>query len=74
MFFFIGAVLAGSIISTYVLLQHEFTDIRNISIFISPIRFSLNICIAIFSLVWFTSKKEDYNIILKIMVNMVLLS
>ncbi len=65
MFFFIGAVLAGSIISTYVLLQHEFTDIRNISIFISPIRFSLNICIAIFSLVWFTFKKEDYNIILK---------
>ncbi len=65
MFFFIGATLAGLIISTFVLLQYEFSDIRNISIFISPIRFSLNICIAIFSLVWFTFKKGDYNIILK---------
>ena len=65
MFFFTGAILVGSIISTYVLLQYEFTDIRNISIFISPIRFSLNICIAIFSLVWFTFKKGNYNIILK---------
>jgi len=66
-FFYIGAVLIGSIISTYVLLQHEFTDIRKISIFISPIRFSLNICIAIFSLVWFTYKKGNFNIFLKLL-------
>ena len=66
-FFYIGAVLIGSIISTYVLLQHEFTDIRKISIFISPIRFSLNICIAIFSLVWFTYKKGNFNIFFKLL-------
>ena len=49
------AVTSGTFISTAVLLgltNHNIIDIRNISIFISHIRFSLLINLAIFSLLW----------------------
>ena len=66
MLMFVGAVLIGTFISTHVLLEQEFTDIRKISILISPIRFSLNISIAIFTLIYFIYKKEYFNITTKI--------
>jgi hypothetical protein len=46
------AVLAGSFIGLYVLLHQKPSDLREVSIFISHIRFSLNACIAAVSLVY----------------------
>ncbi len=45
---YIGAVIAGTFISFGVLLTKDISDIREISPFISHIRLSLNVCIAIF--------------------------
>ena len=57
MAFFIGAVFAGTLISMAVLtgiIDRPVSDIRDIFIFhISHIRFSLFICVAVFSLVYF---------------------
>ena len=50
---YIAAVTAGLLISSYLLLTKEFTDVREISPFISPIRFSLNIAFAFFILIGF---------------------
>jgi len=58
MIIFSGAVLLATFISIYFLVTEEIDDIRNISRFISHIRFSLLICIAIFILgYWITRKK-----------------
>ena len=67
MLLFVASVLIGTFISTHVLLKQEFTDIRKISVLISPIRFSLNISIAIFTLIYFIYKKGDFNIFAKIL-------
>ncbi len=53
-----AAVLAATFFSTAELMKGEFSDIRKISVFISPIRFSLNICIAIFTLLYFAYIKD----------------
>src|SRR6218665_198883 len=48
---FVAAILVGTFISTLILvgvIHRELLDIRNISIFISHIRFALLICIALF--------------------------
>ncbi len=66
MLLFVGAVFAGTIASIYVLFQNQITDIREISPFISHIRFSLDICIAIFTLVYFIYEKNTYNFKIKI--------
>jgi hypothetical protein len=58
MMIFSGAVLVATLISIYFLLTEEIDDIRNISRFISHIRFSLLIVIAIFILgYWITRRK-----------------
>jgi len=49
MLIFIVANVLGTIASMHELLTKEVADIRNISLFMSHIRFSLNICVAIFS-------------------------
>jgi len=53
---YIGAVLVATFVSTFIFLgltgEHT-SDIRDISIFVSHIRFGLLICIAIFGLVYF---------------------
>jgi hypothetical protein len=59
--FHAAAVLVGSFFSMHELFKGEFTDIRKISIFISPIRFSLNICITIFSLLYFTFQSKEFS-------------
>lgn len=49
MLIFIAANVVGSFFSMHELLTKEITEIRKISLFMSHIRFSLNICVAIFS-------------------------
>lgn len=46
--FFVTAVFVGTLISFVVYLQQNYTDIREISLFISSIRFSLTIVFSIF--------------------------
>ena len=60
MLFFIGAVTAGTLISTYVLLTQEVDNLRDISQFISHIRFSLLIGIAVFTLAYFITRQAGF--------------
>ena len=56
---FIAAVFTGTLISTFVYLQGMFTDVRQISVFISHIRFSLLIDIAIFQCFYLLLSKSE---------------
>lgn len=63
MLFFIASVAAATFVSTAILLgitNKLIVDIRQISIFISHIRFSLLICISIFFLGYFTYCQKSY--------------
>jgi hypothetical protein len=53
MLFYIGAVFAGSIVSLVYIIKAEFVDIREVSPFISSVRFSLNASFAFFALLYF---------------------
>ncbi len=53
MFFYVAAVLSGTIISAGLLISGKYVDIRDISPFVGPIRFGLNVSFGIFSLVYF---------------------
>jgi len=59
MYIFTASVFTGTLISTFYFLTHEITDSRTISIFISHIRFSLLIDMAIFILAYLVLKKSD---------------
>ena len=59
---YIGAVLAGTFINFGILLTKEIRDIREISPFISHIRFSLNVCIAVFLSGYFAFNKYANNL------------
>ena len=50
---YITSIVAGILISLYLLFAEDFTDVRNISPFISPIRFSLNVAFGFFILMSF---------------------
>lgn len=50
---YIMAVFLSSILSTFYLLNGVYNDIREISPFVSHIRLSLNICLAIVLLLWY---------------------
>ncbi len=54
--FFILAVFAGTLASIYVLFTRHISDPRELSIFISHIRFGLTICFSIFILAYFLYK------------------
>jgi len=61
---FIGGVTAASFVSTYILISYSgevISDIRDISVFISHIRFSLLINIAIFSLGYLLYAQRNRN-------------
>jgi O-antigen ligase len=58
---FAFAVVAGTLISTQILLTQNITDPRNIAIFISHIRFSLLIVFAVFVLLYFAIKEKDFS-------------
>ncbi len=64
--FFCLSVLAASFISLYVKLNLNISDPREISVFISHIRFGLFICLAIFILLNFLFKNVFQNPITKI--------
>lgn len=50
--FFVAAVLTGTMISLWAYLQKDFKDIREISLFISSVRFSLMVAF-VFFILWF---------------------
>ena len=57
MLFFVFAVFSGTMASMYVLFTRHIADPRELSIFISHIRFSLTICFSVFILMYFLVKK-----------------
>jgi hypothetical protein len=61
MIFFCLAVFAGSGASMYALFTRKISDSRDLSLFISHIRFSLQICLAIFTLLIFAWKRYHSN-------------
>ncbi len=71
--FFVGAVFVGSLACYYTYLTQKFNDIRQISIFISHIRFSLDICLAICILFYFIFKDFQLSITQKWLISLLLL-
>lgn len=59
--FFVASVLFASIVCYYIYLTREVLDIRQISIFISHIRFSLNICLSICILFYYAHKEDAFS-------------
>ncbi len=64
MIIYIAANIVGSLFSIHELVTKDLVEIRLASIFISHIRFSLNICIAIFAGVFLVAK-SSYNYYIK---------
>lgn len=64
--FYIGAALVASFISFGILIFKDISDIREISPFISHIRMSLNICLAIFFSGYFVFSKKRNNRFLRL--------
>ncbi len=60
--FYIGAAVIASLISFGILIFGDISDIRDISPFISHIRLSLNICLAIFFSGYFIFSKNDHHL------------
>lgn len=63
---FTAAVLAGTIISAFILFTRVVADPRDISIFVSHIRFSLSICFSIFILGYFVAGRQFKTLWIKI--------
>jgi len=61
MIMFIAANVIGSLFSIRELMTKDLVEIRKASIFISHIRFSLNICVAIFAGVFLVLKGTSHN-------------
>nr|NQU90847.1 O-antigen ligase family protein [Bacteroidota bacterium] len=70
MMVYLFANVAGSLVSVRELLIKDITDVRYISLFISHIRFSLNICVAIFTGLWLVFGAENRKPWLKILVGL----
>lgn len=62
---YVAAVLIGTLVSSYILLTKPIIDIRDISVFISHIRFSLNICLAVFALLYLLYKEKEFRAVLR---------
>jgi len=63
---FTTAVLAASLISFSIFLSDDYRDIRDISVFISHIRFSLLICLSVFILFYYILNNHRLNLLLRI--------
>lgn len=61
MLFYVAALFAGTLIGTVKILAGNFTDVRQFSPFISPVRFGLNITFGIFALLWFLIKDTSFR-------------
>jgi hypothetical protein len=62
LFCFILSVLFATVFSTVYYVNHEVVDIREISVFISHIRFSLCIDVAIVLLLYYAFKETDWSL------------
>ena len=67
MLFFAASVIFGTLVGTWVLLTREVDNLRDISVFISHIRFSLLISLAIFTLAYFTLRRDEYSRLLRLL-------
>jgi len=63
MLWYLAAVLTGVAIGFYLFFDGEFLDVRELSPFINPIRFSLNITFGIFIMLWFVFKEKGFSIL-----------
>lgn len=59
--FYVFAVFIGTLFSMNEFFKQEFNDIRSISIFISSVRFALNILFSIFILGWFITIDKSFS-------------
>ena len=64
--FYIASALVASFISFGILIFKDISDIREISPFISHIRMSLNICLAIFFSGYYVFSNNNYHPVLKL--------
>lgn len=69
--FFTLAVFTGTLISLYTYLRKDFTDIRDISVFISPVRFSLMVVFSIFILLFGLVKFKSISWMIRLAVLLV---
>ncbi|MBN2616233.1 MAG: O-antigen ligase family protein [Bacteroidales bacterium] len=67
LYFYLAALLVASLIGFYILLQNNYTDIREISPFIAPIRMGLNLTFGIFILLYFVLKESLFSFVLRIL-------
>lgn len=65
--FFIMAVFGGTLVSMFVLITRHVSDPRELSIFISHIRFGLTICFSLFILIHFLYKRVFIKPVSKIL-------
>lgn len=71
LYFYLAALLVSTLISTYLLLQDNYTDIREISPFIAPIRLGLNLVFGIFILLYFAFKERHFSIFFKLLFGLI---
>ncbi len=65
--FFIAAVSTGTLISFVSYLQKDFNDIRDISLFISPVRFSLMVVFSFLMLLLLALRKQQKSLLNRIL-------
>ncbi|MFA5417246.1 MAG: O-antigen ligase family protein [Bacteroidales bacterium] len=61
MMFFLASVLVGTLVSAGLLITGKYVDIREISPFISPIRFGLSVSFGVFILVYFAFHDRQFR-------------
>jgi hypothetical protein len=64
---YVGAVIVGTLFSANLLFSQSFTEIRQISLFISPVRFALNICLSIVILAHFLFHTQNLKWLAKLL-------
>jgi len=65
--FHIAGTFISGMVSFYLFQTRTVSDIRDIFIFISHIRYSLNVCIDIFILIYFIFGKNEFSVLIKIL-------
>ncbi|MBE0651449.1 MAG: hypothetical protein IH595_11480 [Bacteroidales bacterium] len=65
--FYLLGLFASTLVGSYILIKGQFTDIRNISPFISSIRLGLNVSFGFFILIYFITKESYFNIKQKVL-------
>ena len=73
LFIYVGAVIVSTLFSANTLFNNSFTEIRQISLFISPVRFALNICLSISILAIFLIQNRPLKWSFKILILILIL-